>query len=154
MSLQYLTFALGAETFAIAIRAVKEIIGYSDVSTVPMMPEDVRGVINLRGAVVPVIDLAVRFGRPAAPVGKRTCIVILEGTSGEGIHVFGVVVDAVHEVLEIAEEEVEAPPKFGASIRAELISGMARVNNSFVIVLDIEQLQAVDLPDEQVAPAT
>ena len=91
---QYLTFVLAAEVFAMGILAIKEIIEYADVTEVPMMPEYVRGVINLRGAVVPVIDLSVRFGKPSIPVTKRTCIVIIEVETRGERHVLGVVVDA------------------------------------------------------------
>src|SRR5512135_3628366 len=113
---QYLTFMVGGEAFAIGIMAIKEIIEHGHLTVVPMMPPCVRGVINLRGAVVPVIDLAARFGGPPANVSKRTCIVIVElQRDGERQDV-GVVVDAVNEVLEIARADIEAPPAFGARI--------------------------------------
>ena len=98
---QYLTFMLGAETFAIGILAIKEIIEYASLTEVPMMPAYVRGVINLRGAVVPVVDLPVRFGKAASAVTKRTCIVIIEIVLGSERHVLGLVVDAVNAVLDI-----------------------------------------------------
>ena len=98
---QYLTFVLAGEVFAMGILAIKEIIGHANLTEVPMMPDYVRGVINLRGAVVPVIDLSVRFGKPASPVTKRTCIVIIEIVASGERHVFGVVVDAVNAVLDI-----------------------------------------------------
>src|SRR5580692_9581459 len=113
---QYLTFVLAGEVFAMGILAIKEIIEYSNLTEVPMMPDYVRGVINLRGAVVPVIDLSVRFGKPASPVTKRTCIVIIEVVANGERHVLGVVVDTVNAVLDIPSAEIEPPPAFGASI--------------------------------------
>ena len=130
---QYLTFVLGSETFAIGIMAIKEIIEYASLTEVPMMPAYVRGVINLRGAVVPVLDLPVRFGKSSSAVTKRTCIVIIEivsrarQTHGPGErHVLGVVVDAVNAVLDIPGSEIEPAPAFGASIRTDFIQGMGR----------------------------
>jgi purine-binding chemotaxis protein CheW len=144
---QYLTFTLGSEVFAIGILAIKEIIEYSSLTTVPMMPAYVRGVINLRGAVVPVLDLSVRFGKPASPVTKRTCIVIIEiATAGERQDV-GVVVDAVDSVLDIPPEQIEPPPAFGARICTDFIQGMGKVNGRFVILLDVNCVLA---PEEAV----
>src|SRR5258706_9652602 len=99
---QYLTFSVSGETFAIAISAIKEIIEYRAPTDVPMMPPFIRGVINLRGRVVPVIDLSVRFGRSRMEVARRTCVVILEGQEGEEVQVIGAVVDAVSAVVDIA----------------------------------------------------
>jgi purine-binding chemotaxis protein CheW len=141
---QYLTFVLGAETFAIGIMAIREIIGYVNLTEVPMMPAYVRGVINLRGAVVPVLDLPVRFGKTASAVTKRTCIVIIEVVLGSERHVLGLVVDAVNAVLEIPQSEIEPPPAFGASIRTEFIRGMVKVNSKFVILVDIDHVLAAD----------
>lgn len=141
---QYLTFILGAETFALGILAIKEIIEYSSLTDVPMMPPYVRGVINLRGAVVPVIDLAVRFGRTSAPVTKRTCIVIIEVMANQERQVIGVVVDAVNEVLDIPASDIEPPPAFGSGIRTDVILGMGKVHNKFVILLDVNHVLAFD----------
>ena len=141
---QYLTFVLGAETFAIGIMAIKEIIEYSSLTEVPMMPTYVRGVINLRGAVVPVLDLPVRFGKAASAVTKRTCIVIIEVVLGSERHTLGLVVDAVNAVLDIPTSEIEPPPAFGASIRTEFIRGMVKVNSKFVILLDVDHALAAD----------
>jgi purine-binding chemotaxis protein CheW len=134
---QYLTFTLGSEVFAIGILAIKEIIEYSSLTTVPMMPEYVRGVINLRGAVVPVLDLSVRFGKPASPVTKRTGIVIIEVSVAGKHQDVGVVVDAVDSVLDIPPEQIEPPPAFGARISTDFIEGMGKVNGRFVILLDV-----------------
>ena len=139
---QYLTFTLGGETFAIAILGVKEIIEYTSLTDVPMMSDFIRGVINLRGAVVTVMDLAVRFGRPASPITKRTCIVIVEIEERGERQVIGVVVDAVNAVIEIAPGEIEPPPAFGARIRNDFIAGMGKINGRFVILLAIDQVFA------------
>lgn len=149
---QYLTFQLGGEMFAVGILNVKEIIEYGAVTEIPMMPRCIRGVINLRGAVVPVIDLTARFGGTATLAGRRTCIVILELPENEGQQVIGVVVDAVSEVLEIAGAAIEPPPSFGAKIRADFIRGMGKVKDRlsrdpaerFVIILDVARVLASD----------
>jgi purine-binding chemotaxis protein CheW len=141
---QYLTFMLAGEVFALGILQVKEIIEYRSLTEVPMMPACVRGVINLRGAVVPVIDPLARFGRPSSPVTKRSCIVIVETQADEERQVIGVVVDAVNEVLEIAPADIEPAPAFGARIRSEFIKGMGKVRERFVILLDADQVLAVD----------
>ena len=141
---QFLTFMLGGEMFAMDILGIKEIIEYSTLTEVPMMPASVRGVINLRGSVVPVIDLAVRFGRAPAPVTKRTCVVIVEIVLNDARQDVGVVVDAVNEVLDILPEQIEPPPTFGTRIRTDFIHGMGKVNNRFVILLDANQVLSLD----------
>ena len=141
---QYLTFMLGGEVYALAILNIKEIIEYGKPTTVPMMPPFIRGVINLRGAVVPVVDLASRFGGPPADVTRRTCLVILEISSTDGRQVIGVVVDAVNEVIEIAGSDIEPPPSFGARIRSDFIAGMARIDESFVVLLDPMRVLSVE----------
>jgi purine-binding chemotaxis protein CheW len=141
---QHLTFMLGGEMFAMAILSIREIIEYTNLTEVPMMPPYIRGVINLRGSVVPVTDLLVRFGKPPAPVTKRTCIVIVEVEGKDGPQTVGVVVDAVNEVLDLAAEDVEPPPAFGANIRTDFIRGMGRVQGKFVILLDVDHVMATD----------
>jgi purine-binding chemotaxis protein CheW len=133
---QYLTFTLGEEVFAMDIRTVREIIQYGPMTTVPLMPGFVRGVINLRGAVVPVIDLQARFGRPAAHVGKKTCIVIFDAQRDDERVELGLLVDAVSEVIEIAAAQIEPPPNFGTAVRRDFIRGMGKVANRFVIILE------------------
>ncbi|MEO5658767.1 MAG: chemotaxis protein CheW [Polaromonas sp.] len=141
---QYLTFMLGGEVFAIGILCIKEIIEYAGLTEVPMMPACIRGVINLRGAVVPVLDLSARFGRPAGEVTKKTCIVIVEVLAGEEPHDMGVVVDAVNAVLEIPASEIEPAPAFGANIRTDFIEGMGKVAGRFVILLNVNQVLSID----------
>jgi purine-binding chemotaxis protein CheW len=140
---QYLTFLLGSEMFAIDILGIKEIIEYGSLTSVPMMPEFIRGVINLRGAVVPVVDLSARFGRAASAVTRRSCIVIIEAVNQGEAQDIGVLVDAVSEVLEIPAAEIEPAPSFGANIRADFISGMGKVKDKFVIILDADRVLSV-----------
>lgn len=141
---QYLTFSLADELFAVGILAIKEIIQYGQLTTVPLMPHYIRGVINLRGAVVPVIDLYARFGRGHATVGKRTCIVIIEVMHEGESHDIGILVDAVSAVIEIAADQIEPPPSFGSSVRTDFIQGMGKVQEHFVIILDVARTFSVD----------
>jgi len=141
---QYLTFALRGEMFAIGILNIKEIIEYGSLTEVPMMPEFIRGVINLRGAVVPVVDLSARFGSQRSDITRRTCIVIVEVETDGEKHDIGVVVDSVSAVLEITDSEIEAAPSFGAKIRADFIAGMGKVNGKFVIIIDVNNVLALD----------
>ncbi|MEF8758352.1 MAG: chemotaxis protein CheW [Candidatus Accumulibacter sp. UW25] len=141
---QYLTFLLGGEMFAVGILNVKEIIEYGNLTEIPMMPPFIRGVINLRGSVVPVIDLSARFGHAQSEVGKRSCIVIVEVSEDDCRHDIGIMVDAVSEVLEIPASEIEPPPSFGARIRADFIQGMGKVAGKFVILLNISRVLSVD----------
>lgn len=141
---QYLTFMLGGEVFAIRILAIREIISYGGLTEVPMMPPSIKGVINLRGAVVPVVDLAVRFNRPSGDITKRTCIVIVEMENAGEQQVIGVIVDAVNAVLEIPAADIEPSPSFGAKIRTDFIAGMAKVNGRFIILLDIDKVLSME----------
>ena len=143
---QFLTFNLGEEMFAIGTLSIREIIEYGQLTEVPMVPPFIRGVINLRGSVVPVIDLSVRFGRPSCQITKRTCIVIIETSHEEGVHgqQMGIVVDAVSEVLEIAASDIEPPPEFGARIRIDFISGMGKINGKFVVLLDVNRILSIE----------
>ncbi len=142
---QYLIFMLGGEVFAIGILGIKEIIEYAGLTEVPMMPDCIRGVINLRGAVVPVMDLSSRFGKPASAITKRTCIVIVEiANEDQETQVMGIVVDAVNAVLEIPSSEIEPAPAFGAKIRTDFIEGMGKVNGKFVILLNVSRVLSVE----------
>lgn len=147
-SQQYLTFTLNGEVFAIGILNIKEIIEYGTLTEIPMMPSFIRGVINLRGAVVPVVDLSARFGGRQTEVARRTCIVIVEMSQmvedTEVRQDLGIVVDSVNEVLEIPPGEIEPPPAFGARIRADFIQGMGKVAGKFVIILNIDRVLSVD----------
>ena len=141
---QYLTFRLGAETYALALMSVKEIIEYGGVTAVPMMPRFVKGVINLRGRVVPVMDLALRFGLVPAEITRRSCIVIVEVGPPEARQDTGVIVDTVSQVVEIPADDVEPAPSFGTRIRPDFIAGMGKLDGQFVILLDVERVLSAD----------
>ena len=161
---QYLTFSVTGEVFGIAIVSIKEIIEYRTTTEVPMMPDFMRGVINLRGRVVPVIDLAVRFGRPRGELTARSCIVIVEAQQEGEQHDLGVVVDAVSAVADIADADIEPPPSFGTRLRSEFITGMGKIGEKFVILLDVNRVLSIDelstlgdmahAPEVSDAPAT
>ena len=150
---QYLTFMLAQEQFAIGILGIKEIIEYHGLTEVPMMPPCVRGVINLRGAVVPVLDMLARFGRPSSETTKRTCVVIVEIEGVEEKHVVGLLVDAVNEVLDIAPSDIEPPPSFGARIRSDFLHGVGKVRGKFVLLLDVHRALSLDEIGDLGAPA-
>ena len=140
---QYLTFLLGGEVFAVGILAVKEIIEYVAPTVVPLMPQTVRGVINLRGAVLPVIDLSLRFGREPVAAGRRTCIIVVETLLQGERQTVGVLVDAVDAVLAVSAADLGPAPAFGARIRADYISGIARIDGRFVILVDLDVVLAL-----------
>jgi len=156
---QYLMFSLGGETFAVAIGCVREILEYPGLTSIPLAPAFIRGVINLRGAVVPVIDLSVRFGRAVTIVNRRTCIVIVEVQNDEQLQLLGVVVDGVTEVRDVDASEVEKQPGFGSGLRSDFVAGMLQRDDGFVVILDIatvlsnEELSALVQTDASIAQA-
>jgi purine-binding chemotaxis protein CheW len=137
---QFLTFLLGADMFAIGILAVKEIIEYNGVTAVPQMPACISGVINLRGAAVPVLDLARRLERAPSPPTKRTCIIVLEVVQDENAFVIGVLVDAVSAVIDIPAADIEPPPAFGGAVRSDLLLGIGKVHERFVLLLNVQHV--------------
>ena len=137
---QYLTFSLAGGEYAIAVLRVREIIEHETVTRVPSTPAFVRGVINLRGSVVAVVDLARKFGLPESPVTKRTCIVIVEVESENGRMVMGVLADAVNQVVEFRPEEIEAPPSFGTPVRVDYLRGLGKLGSEFVLILDTDRV--------------
>ncbi len=141
---QYLTFYLGREMFALGILNIKEILQYGQLTTVPMMPTFIRGVINLRGAVVPVVDLATRFSGQSNNITKKTCIVIIEVNTDDGKQDIGVVMDSVSEVLEIPVSDIEPPPVFGAKIRADFIQGMGKISDKIVIIINADKVLSIE----------
>jgi purine-binding chemotaxis protein CheW len=141
---QYLTFSVGDEVFAMDITTVREIIQFAAMTTVPLMPDFVRGVINLRGAVVPVIDLKSRFGRGPASVGKKSCVVIFDAVRDGDKVELGLMVDSVSEVVEIMASSIEPPPQFGTSIERTYIRGMGKVAGEFIVILDADRALDVD----------
>ncbi len=143
---KYLTFALADEEYGISILKVKEIIGMMSITKVPQTPGFVKGVINLRGKVIPVVDLRLKFGIEAAEYTERTCIIVVEIDGASGAILMGIVVDAVSEVLNITGENIEDTPTFGTKLDIEYISGMAKCEGGVKILLDIDRV----LSDEEI----
>jgi purine-binding chemotaxis protein CheW len=144
---KYLTFFLEDEEYGIGIIKVKEIIGIMPVTTIPRTPEYVKGVINLRGKVIPIVDLRIRFGMPSREYNQKTCIIVVEIDSGAGIVLIGIVVDAVSEVLNIKEKDIEDTPEFGTQLNTDYILGMAKMEGGVKILLNIDRA----LSQEEVA---
>lgn len=141
---QYLTFEVAQEGYAIDILEVREIIEMGRMTRVPMTPEHIRGVINLRGNVVPVVDLSARLGKTVSKLTKRSCIVLVEVTIGDDKQSLGMLVDEVKEILEIAPTDLQPPPSFGTDIRTDFIQAMGRVADEFMIMLDVNHVLSVD----------
>ncbi|RKY05779.1 MAG: chemotaxis protein CheW [Planctomycetota bacterium] len=137
---KYLTFALGPEEYGLEILKVREIIGYMDITAVPQTPEYVKGVINLRGQVIPVIDLRARFGMATTDVTEETCIIVVEITDGNRTSSTGIVVDHVQEVLDVAGADIEDTPQFGSTVETDFILGMGKIGDSVKILLDIDKV--------------
>jgi purine-binding chemotaxis protein CheW len=159
---QYLTFLVAGEEYAIGILHVKEIIEYEAPTRVPAMPRAIRGVINLRGAVVPVVDLAVKFGIGESAVNRRSCIVIVEAQLDGEKAVVGVMADSVNQVIDLRAEDLEPPPTFGTKVKVDYLQGMAKIEKRFALILDTDRVLSSDellaaaqaLPDaSQGAPA-
>ena len=144
---KYLTFSMADEEYGIGILKIKEIIGMMSITTVPRTPEFVKGVINLRGKVIPVVDLRARFGMETIDYTERTCIIVVEIEGQVGTVQIGIVVDAVSEVLNIKGDEIEDTPTFGTSLNTDYILGMAKMEGGVKILLDIDRV----LSDEEVA---
>jgi len=146
---RYLTFVVADEVYALSILEVTEIMEYRSLTDVPMLPSFLRGVINLRGRVVPVVDLAARFGRGTTEVARRTSIVIVETGRPDqhgapGGRTVGLLVDAVNKVVHFGPHDIEPPPDFGTSVDAQFISGMAQADDRFIIVLDATKVLSTD----------
>ncbi len=137
---KYLTFTLNNEEYGIGILKIKEIIGMMAITTVPQTPEFVKGVINLRGKVIPVVDLRARFNMDTIDYNERTCIIVVEISGASGTVLIGIVVDAVSEVLNIKGEDIEDTPTFGTKLNTEYILGMAKMEGGVKILLDIDKV--------------
>ena len=155
---QYLTFFIRGEEYAAPILRVKEIIEYETVTRVPTTPQHVRGVINLRGAVLPVIDLAAKFGNGESETTRTTCIVVVETRLHGEVLVVGVMADAVSEVVDLDADAIEQPPAFGTGVRIDFLVGMGKLDHRLVLVLDIDRVlspvelqQTIDAVDAQSA---
>ncbi len=141
---KYLTFSLASEEYGISILKIKEIIGMMAITPVPQTPEFVKGVINLRGKVIPVLDLRLRFGMEAIDYTERTCIIVVEIEGAAGIVMIGIVVDAVSEVLNIKGEDIEDTPTFGTRLNTDFILGMAKMGGGVKILLDIDRVLSAE----------
>jgi purine-binding chemotaxis protein CheW len=139
---KYLTFKLAAEEYGLAILKVQEIIGMMKITRVPKLPPFIRGVINLRGKVIPVVDLRLKFGMEARQDTDRTCIIVVQIARGSNRVTTGILVDDVSEVLNVTSEQIEPPPSFGAAISTDFILGMGKVGQKVVMLLDIDQVMA------------
>jgi len=143
---KYLTFQLASEEFGIQVLKVREIMGVQDITAVPQTPPHIKGVINLRGKVVPVVDLRLKFGLPPADYTARTCIIVTQLKSDNSTVLIGVVVDGVAEVLNLSTQEIEDTPDFGEKLETRYLLGMAKVKGKVKILLDIDRiLSAQDL---------
>jgi purine-binding chemotaxis protein CheW len=158
---QYLTFSLSGGEYAIAVLRVREIIEYEAVTRVPSTPAFLRGVINLRGSVVPVVDLARKFRLAESPVTKRTCIIIAEVESETGRIVMGVLADAVNQVVDFRPDEIEPPPSFGTPVRVDYLRGLGKLGGEFVLVLDTDRVlstgelaEVASAPEEAPVPSS
>ena len=141
---QHLTFKLDEEVFAIDISKIREVLEYTTVTRVPQTPDFMCGVINLRGGVVPVVDLRLKFGMSEAEKTVNTCIVIVEVTLGEDSTVLGALVDSVQEVFELEADQIEPAPKIGTRLNTDFIQGMGKRDDQFIIILDIDRVFSAD----------
>jgi purine-binding chemotaxis protein CheW len=141
---QYLGFTIADEEYAIGILRVKEILEYDTITKVPGTPPSIRGVINLRGSVVPVVDLALKFGVPQSPITKRTCIVVVEVDLDGERTVMGVMADAVSQVMDLGAADIEPPPAFGTRVHMDHLLGMGKAGKKFILLLDIDRILSVN----------
>lgn len=137
---QYLTFTLGEEVFALDIASVREVLEYTTITKVPRTPEAMRGVINLRGRAVPVVDVRLKFGMPETQRTVNTCIIIVEVQLGDQETVLGALADSVKEVMDIEPKDIEPAPRMGTSIEADFIQGIGKHGDDFIIILDIDKV--------------
>ena len=141
---KYLTFSLAQEEYGLEILKAREINGYMDITAIPQTPQHVKGVINLRGQVIPVVDLRAKFGMETTEVTDQTCIIVVEITQKDNSFNTGIVVDCVQEVLDIAAEAIEKAPEFGSSVDTDFILGMGKIGDSVKILLDIDAVLGAD----------
>ena len=139
-STQYLSFKLGEEIFAVDVAKVREILDVTAITKVPQTPDFMRGVINLRGSVVPVMDMRLKFGMPPTERTVNTCIIVMEVTQDGETTVLGSLADSVQEVLDLEPDQIEAAPRIGTRLRSDFIKGMGKQNERFIIILDIDRI--------------
>lgn len=140
LSGKYLTFTLGAEEYGLQILKVREIIGYMNITAIPRMPDDIRGVINLRGQVVPIVDMRTRFEMDPVEITDQTCIIVVEVKAGNRRYHTGIIVDRVCEVLNIDDKDIEPAPEFDSTVDTSFILGIGKINNTVKILLDIDKV--------------
>ena len=150
---QYLTFTLASELFAVPIETIREVIEFHGITRIPLAPAAVPGVLNLRGQVIPIVDLSVRFGRAPTAVGRRTCVIVVEMMFEEGMQPIGVIVDSVSEALEATPGQLEQRPTFGTGIRSDFVDSMLDVAGNFVIVLDLRTVLSMSELESLVSEA-
>lgn len=143
-SRQYLTFKLGDEVFATDVSKVREVLDFPAVTKIPRAPDFMSGVINLRGSVVPVVDLSIKFGQEPCPTSRRTCIIIMETMLRGERATMGVVADSVSQVIQFAPQDIEPAPAFGSRVRIEYLEGMAKMGSKFVLILNMDEVFARD----------
>lgn len=141
---QYLTFKLQNEIFALDISKVREVLDFTSITKVPRTPEFMRGVINLRGSVVPVVDMRLKFGMSKTEKTVNTCIIIVEISLDGDTTVLGALADAVQEVIDLEPDQIEPPPKIGTKLNTEFIKGMGKRDSDFIIILDIDKVFSVE----------
>lgn len=143
-SRQYLTFRLARETFAVDVAKVREILDFVSITKVPQTPDFMRGVINLRGSVVPVVDMKLKFGMEPTEKTVNTCIIVLEVIIENETTIVGALADSVQEVVELDPSQIEPPPRIGMKLNIDFIEGMGKLNNEFVIILDADKIFSID----------
>jgi len=141
---QYLTFKLDKELYAMDVGQVREILEFISLTKIPQTPPFVKGVINLRGKVVPVVDMRLKFGMTQTEKTVNTCIVVVEITFNEELIIIGALVDAVQEVVELEPSQIEPPPKMGSRLKTEFIKGMGNIDDNFIIILDVDKVFSVE----------
>ena len=151
---QYLMFNLREACYAVPIASIREVVEFHGLTRIPLAPAVVPGVLNLRGSVIPVVDLSVRIGGPTTAVGRRTCVIIVEMRVEEGLQPLGVIVDAVSEALEVEAHQLEPRPAFGAGLPTEFVAGMLNLSGRFVVVLDLPQVLSLSELEQLVTEQT
>jgi purine-binding chemotaxis protein CheW len=141
---KFLTFYLDQELYGLPIKKAREIIGLMEITHIPKTQNYIKGVINLRGKIIPIIDLRLKFGMPEKPYTDRTCVIVIEIGFQEGRHLVGVAVDNVAEVVNIQQSEIEPPPEYGAQIEGDFIAGVGKIKEKVVMILDIEEILSRD----------
>lgn len=137
---QYLTFMLGSELYAMPIASIREVVEFQGLTRIPLASPVVPGVLNLRGSVVPVVDLSARFNRPPTVIGRRTCVIVVEARLDDTLQALGVIVDSVSQALEVDASQLEQRPAFGAGLRSDFVAGMLNLSGRFVVVLELAQV--------------